>query len=62
MTLLERWDMSQEGHPYITDDEIRRALTIAQAVDERMTNPDHRVRLAAETILDRADELLRGKK
>lgn len=37
--------------------EIRRAVAIAQVVEEQMQNGNHRVRVAAETILERADEL-----
>lgn len=55
MTLLERWDYSiLYGSQPFTNDEIRRAIAIAQAVEEIKYD-------TKDWILRRADELLEGR-
>jgi hypothetical protein len=65
MTLLERFE---EEPPHfgeqclVTEEEIRRAIAIAQAVDEWKDGMGKRLQsIAVESILIRAEELLRGK-
>ena len=61
MTLLERYDAWESGKITLsprTKDEIRRALAIAQAVDEYIPQSGD----AIHWIMRRADELLRGEK
>jgi len=50
MTLLERWDHPRER---VSNDEIRRAIAIAQAVEDCAS-----VSMEYSEILQRADELL----
>jgi hypothetical protein len=56
MTLLERFSVVDCREQY---DEIRRAIAIAQAVDEAQNWP-HGQSEAIVRVLDRADELLKG--
>ena len=63
MTLLERWDDSHTETMQWAPDEIRRAIAIAQVVDEfskgelrALSDP-----FIIAVLNDRADELLEGK-
>ena len=58
MTLLERWDDSHTETMQWAPDEIRRAIAIAQAVDEVL--PQWSEGFYGK-VMYRADELLEGK-
>ena len=65
MTLLERWDQYRHIGQTFSTDEIRRAIAIAQAVDEWRPSPPHNddIRQQVEAnaklmLMRRADELL----
>jgi len=59
MTLLERWDSQKRiSGVEVDNQEIRRAIAIAQAVEEWQRDGD----VTAQFIMRRADELLaKGK-
>jgi hypothetical protein len=61
LTLLERWDDSHTETMRWKPEEIRRALAIAQAVEEDLHCGDQNVEHDARETLRRADELLEGK-
>ena len=56
LTLLERWDKDSHTTGSYYYNEIRRAIAIAQAVDEACGGQ------SLWSILRRADELLKGEK
>ena len=58
MTLLERWDAGEIVGRQINESEIRRAIAIAQAVEE--AKKDRWPNLVGR-IMRRADELLEGR-
>lgn len=59
-TLLERWDKFGFGSSvHVSNDEIRRAIAIAQALEDANVAGNEGV---VEFIMHRADELLRGEK
>ena len=61
-TLLERWDaFVDESNSIIKQDEIRRALAIAQAVDEFRRDQEYHGSDIIDEVVALADELLEGK-
>ena len=57
MTLLERWDAADVVGDESVKDEIRRAIAIAQKVQQHADGGS----LYAQAIINEADELLEGK-
>ena len=61
MTLLERWDQYDFRGINIKPDEIRRAIAIAQAVEEDIEWAGAIGDMDKEKLMRRADELLKEK-
>jgi hypothetical protein len=62
LTLLERWDDSHTETMRWKPEEIRRAIAIAQAVDEDIDWAGDIGDMDKQKIMRRAEELLQGEK